>query len=86
MKCDECKGRGHFLMPMSTPSCAVCKGTGQIEQEILEQAMDELRSYVFDRWGKPGSEIRRDSYRTRSKTIDFSLKLGEEVKRDNVED
>ncbi len=30
MKCAECKGRGHFLMPMSTPTCEVCDGTGAV--------------------------------------------------------
>lgn len=31
MKCSECKGRGHFLFPMSTPTCEACGGTGAVE-------------------------------------------------------
>lgn len=34
MKCPECKGRGRFLMPMSTPECGVCLGSGTAGAEL----------------------------------------------------
>lgn len=34
MKCPECKGRGHFLMPMSTPKCDTCSGSGEVADHL----------------------------------------------------
>lgn len=41
MKCPECKGRGHFLMPMSTPTCEACGGSGE-EHPVVDQLREML--------------------------------------------
>ena len=37
MKCTECNGRGHFLLPLSTPTCDVCGGTGEVAATLRKQ-------------------------------------------------
>src|SRR5574342_542990 len=41
-KCRECNGRGHFLLPMTTPVCDRCEGTG-VEPDSLKDDEDTLR-------------------------------------------